>query len=270
MKRYYSDDLVELWHGDVRDGFPPSVERDSVSCAVTSPPYNVGLRYDEHDDAMDWAAYYDLGRGVCSDLLTAMHRGGRAWINVAPVVVPAAYEQWTDVAGFRVCLGELWATLLGGVGFGVRDWVAWISNRQPATKWGSWESPSSPNLRGGWETLIVASNGPWLRLVPEGFEGWRDQVGGWESLASNVWRIQPERNRHGHPAPFPVELAARCIRLSTWPGELVIDPFAGIGSTLVAARQLGRRAVGVELSERYCEIAARRLSQGCLEFGGVA
>jgi site-specific DNA-methyltransferase (adenine-specific) len=74
----------------------------------------------------------------------------------------------------------------------------------------------------------------------------------------------------GHPAPFPVELARRCIRLSTWPGEVVLDPFAGTGTTLLAARQLGRRATGVEVSEAYCFEIVDRLAQRSLDFHGAA
>jgi site-specific DNA-methyltransferase (adenine-specific) len=85
-----------------------------------------------------------------------------------------------------------------------------------------------------------------------------------------VWTIQPEHRDGNHPAPFPVELAGRCIRLSTWPGETVVDPFAGSGSTLIAARDLGRRAIGIERSEHYCERIVARLSQGALDFGGAA
>src|SRR5579875_2638720 len=85
------------------------------------------------------------------------------------------------------------------------------------------------------------------------------------ALVSNVWRVQPVAP-NGHPAPFPVELASRAIRLSTWPGEVVLDPFMGTGSTLVAARSLGRRAVGIDTSERYCEMAAKRLAQGVLDW----
>jgi site-specific DNA-methyltransferase (adenine-specific) len=73
-----------------------------------------------------------------------------------------------------------------------------------------------------------------------------------------------------HPAPFPVELAQRCIRLSTWPREVVLDPFAGTGTTLVAARQLGRRAIGIEASEAYCAHAVGRLAQGAFDFHGAA
>jgi site-specific DNA-methyltransferase (adenine-specific) len=67
-----------------------------------------------------------------------------------------------------------------------------------------------------------------------------------------------------------VKLARRAIRLSTWPEEVVLDPFAGSGTTLLAARQLGRCAVGIERSARYCDLAIRRLAQGNFDFKGAA
>ena len=72
---------------------------------------------------------------------------------------------------------------------------------------------------------------------------WRDENGGWPALVSNVWRMQPEQ-RNGQPAPFPIDLPTRAIRLSTWPGETVFDPFCGGGSTLRAAKDLGRKRSG--------------------------
>ena len=72
------------------------------------------------------------------------------------------------------------------------------------------------------------------------------------------------------PVPYSEALPLRCIAATTKPGDLVLEPFTGSGATLAAAKRLGRRAVGIELSEAYCEIAAKRLAQGVLNFGVTA
>ena len=94
---------------------------------------------------------------------------------------------------------------------------------------------------------------PAFRLKSKGASGLGD-----------VWRI-PQVSNPDHPAPFPIGLPAAAIE-TTGP-SLVLDPFAGIGTTLRAAMDAGVRSIGIEKSERYCEIAARRLSQGVLDFG---
>ncbi len=76
--------------------------------------------------------------------------------------------------------------------------------------------------------------------------------------------------KSGHPAVMPLELAMRATRLSTWPGEVVLDPFCGSGTTLLAAKLLERRAIGCDISERYCELSANRLSQQVFDFGQPA
>lgn len=70
----------------------------------------------------------------------------------------------------------------------------------------------------------------------------------------------------GHPAQFPIALPAWFISAATGPGGSVLDPFMGSGTTLRAAKDLGRKAIGIEINEAYCEIAAKRLSQGALNF----
>jgi site-specific DNA-methyltransferase (adenine-specific) len=87
---------------------------------------------------------------------------------------------------------------------------------------------------------------------------------------TTVWRITPRPQGIDHPCPFPIEIPSRIIQMYSLPGHTVIDPFMGSGTTLVAAKNLGRRAIGIELEEKYCEIAATRLSQQVLDFGGAA
>lgn len=261
---FYDDGQVTIYCADVRD-----VDLCEVAATVvTSPPYNVGLGYhaDPDSDALPWPAYRQLATDTASLIAGALVPGGRAWVNTA-VSVPAE----PGPAKRRVLLGHLWAGALDAAGLGLVDQVAWVSTRGAGTAWGSWQSPAAPNLRGDYEVVTVACRDAWERRAPAGLNGWRDGVGAWPSLCSTVWSIPPAvREPGGHPAPFPVELARRCIRLSTWPGEVVLDPFAGTGTTLVAARQLGRRAIGIERSEAYCLAAIDRLAQGAFDFAGAA
>ena len=271
---YYADEFVTLYHGDCREVLP-AIAR--VDCTVFSPPYNVALEYDEHHDVMPWDEYRRLANDVC-DLIARAQPHGRTWVNVTPIVptVPiAAGDHSGRASNARMSLLTIWDSALDRSDHQVWDYVAWATpGRGPGCAWGSWESPAGPNMRGEWEVILAAHTGPtWARETPTEHHKQKDRLGNWIELTTNVWSIRPQARgteTGDHPAPFPTELAMRCIRLSTWPGEIVLDPFAGSGSTLLAARELGRKAIGVELSERYCEIAARRLAQGVLDFGGVA
>jgi site-specific DNA-methyltransferase (adenine-specific) len=265
MTPYYDDGTCVVYHGDARDVDLVGV----AACAVTSPPYNVGIDYDVHDDTMAWNEYGDLARSSAAVIANALVESGRSWVNVAPVVqeTPGGAGRNGPHSGrsskSRHNMVRLWSDALERVDLSPADVIAWCSQRGSGTAWGSYEMPSAPNVRGDWEAVLWHYKGTFQRLPPAGCEGWRDKLGGWPQLVSNVWTIRPE-SRDEHPAPFPSELAMRCIRLSTWPGETVFDPFMGSGTTLRAAKDLGRRAIGVELSERYCEVAAKRLAQEVL------
>jgi DNA modification methylase len=265
-RAYWADDQVAILHADCRE----VSDLPAVACVVTSPPYNVGLDYDAHDDALDWDAYRALAEGSALTMARALVHGGRCWVNVVPVV-PAEQVVGRVHSGYtaarRVNLLGLWSSALDEAGLSLWDIVSWATpGRGPGTAWGSWQTPSAPNLRGEWEAVLAYCKGCWARETPAWVQkGWQDGLGNWPNLVTNVWRLQPVAP-NGHPAPFPVELASRAIRLSTWPGEVVLDPFMGTGSTLVAARALGRRAVGIEISERYCALAVERLAQGVLNF----
>jgi site-specific DNA-methyltransferase (adenine-specific) len=251
---YYQDGFCTIFNCDIREcpGLP------ELATVITSPPYNCKIDYGpDVDDAIPWDSYRELADATCRVSAKSLISGGRAWINVAPAV---PMREGTG----RISLLRLWEDALLAAGLDLWDYVSWpTQGRGPSTAWGSWQSPSSPNLRGEWEVILAAYKDTWAREAPEGQKEWRDENGGWTSLVSNVWRMQPEQ-RNGHPAPYPVDIPIRAIRLSTWPGETVFDPFCGSGTTLRVAKDLGRKAIGIELNERFCEQAARRLSQEVL------
>jgi site-specific DNA-methyltransferase (adenine-specific) len=266
---YYDDGQVAIYCADSRDFVPSRI----WDCVVTSPPYNVGMEYDSHHDVMAWGDYWEMTGQVCTTMTRFLAEGGRVWVNTA-VSVPRAVA-WRGSRADRstkkrVMLARDWSLYLEAAGLNLIDQIAWTSMRGSGTAWGSRQSPTAPNLRGDWEAITVACKGPWERHHPHGDGGWRDTLGGWPELCTTVWPLLPvsfssqAERRADHPAPFPIEMEARCIRLSTWPSEIVCDPFCGSGTTLVAARILGRRAVGIDISERYCELAARRVAQGVL------
>jgi len=255
------------------------IDDQSATCVVFSPPYNAGIDYDgdASSDQAPWPDYREMADAVMRETHRVLIDGGRCWINVTPTV-PTVARPSGDHSGStlaeRTSLVSVWMAAADSAGMQHRDLIAWVTEgRGPGCAWGSYESPAGPNLRGEWEAIIACSRGPWARVTPTEHKGWRDGEGGWPRLTSNVWKVQPERDRT-HPAAYPIELARRCIRLSSWPGELVVDPFAGSGTTLLAAQQLGRSAIGIERSERYAEMARHRTAQmglfGSLDNGGAA
>jgi DNA modification methylase len=283
---FYDDGQITLYCADLR-AVPASELAEAAACVVTSPPYNVGLGYDGDDrgDALGWDEYWRLADAAADLMARALVPGGRVWVNTAvsvPETPGAPGSNSGRTAKQRVLLARGWADALElGGRLVLVDQVSWPSVRTSGCAWGSWQSPAAPNLRGDHELITVACRDTWERQAPAGMEDWRDTLGGWEHLCSTVWpiptvggRIPPGTNTPGntigHPAPMPVEVARRCVRLSTWPDETVLDPFAGSGTTLLAARQLGRRAIGIERSERYCELAVDRLAQGAFDFRGAA
>lgn len=257
IKPYYDVDGIQIYHGNCHQVLGNILHfRAKVACVVTSPPYNSGAPYDEYGDSLPDDEYRRFAEETMRDLAWPVQDGGRCWVNCGTTV----HHSWLDAGR--------------SAGFRERFTVAWTYKAPTVeTAWGSWESPSGPNLRHGWEPVICFYSGEWLRKAPAGFESWRDKLGGWAMLSRRVWSIPAGASRRfgvegKHPAVMPTELARNCIRLSTWPGEVVLDPFMGSGTTLLAAKELGRRAIGIELSEAYCELAASRLAQGVLPLHG--
>lgn len=223
------------------------VPDESVGLAFTSPPYNAGKVYDLD---LNLEEYLDLISRVGAEVYRVLKPGGRYVINIAnlgrkPYIPLHAYFYARHMElGFLPAGEIIWQKGKGASG---------------NCAWGSWLSAKAPRLRDIHEYLLVFSKGSFSRE-----ESGESSIERDEFMAStlSVWEIPPESaKRVGHPAPFPVELAARVIRLYSYVGDVVLDPFNGSGSTCVAARLNRRHYVGYDIDPQYCRIAERRLAE---------
>ena len=219
---------------------------NSVALAFTSPPYNVGKDY---DDNMSLDEYLGLIKTVGKDVYRVLRPGGRYVINIAnlgrkPYIPLHTYFYKTHMDVGFLPMGEIiWQKGKGASG---------------NCAWGSWKSAKSPRLRDLHEYLLVFAKGSFSR--PEKGES---DISGEEFMEStlSIWQVPPESAKKvGHPAPFPVELASRVIKLYSYVNDVVLDPFVGSGTTCVAAKALKRHYVGFDISPEYCALAEKRLS----------
>ncbi len=256
-------------HGDARH--MDAVEDGSVALVVTSPPYFAGKTYEEEltreGVPSTYLEYLDLLSGVFAECVRKLEPGGRIAVNVANLGRKPYRSLSADV--IRILEHEL--------GLLLRGELIWQKGEgaSGSCAWGSFRSASNPVLRDISERVIVASKGRFDRartVKQRAAEGLPHEstlmTEDFMALTLDVWSIPPESARRvGHPAPFPVELPEQLIRLYTFKDDLVLDPFMGSGSALVAAAQLGRRYVGYDLDEGYVEIARRRVEDA--EQGGI-
>lgn len=250
---YYSDDSVTLWHGDMREIVPTLEVR--LDCVIADPPYaETSLAWDRWPDG--WPAVLAVA-GVRSMWCFGSMR--------------MFLDRRDEFAAWRLSQDVVWRKQ-NGTGFAA-DRLRRV--HEHALHW----------YRGGWSTVHhdtprIPRVGP---RVSHGYQGrggrthtgaiadgrnWVDT--GTRLMQSVVDVASMWRRGAVHPTEKPVELLAPLIRYACPPAGLVLDPFAGSGSTAVAARMSGRRAVLIEADERYCEVIARRLAQDVLPIGGAS
>ena len=219
---------------------------NSVHLMITSPPYNVSKEYDED---LTLEEYRALLRRVLGETYRVLVDGGRACVNVANV----GRKPYIPLHAF---LTEDMIKL----GFLMRGEVIWnkAGSAGPSTAWGSWKSATNPTLRDVHEYILIFSKGSYTRVK----EAKKSTIGRDEFLeyTKSIWTFPSESARRiGHPAPFPLELPRRLIELYSFAGDVVLDPFAGSGSTCIAALQAKRLYVGYEKDARYMKLAEKRI-----------
>ena len=180
----------------------------------------------------------------------------------------------TAASGDMGCRDRIEDRIVGDRDTNVRDSALALWGAGAWLMFGSWREPVlAAHTRIVWDKQIPGKGNwasPWAPCLDDiyvgGAWGWS---GSRDSSVISCQQYTPgQSTRPDHPTPKPASLMQALI--AKCPPGTIADPFAGSGSTLVAAKALGRKAIGVELEERYCEIAARRLAQDVLDFGGAA
>lgn len=250
----------EIRVGDVLEqlaALPP----DSVDVVVTSPPYNIGIAYRSHRDRLPRESYLDWMEQVALALRRVLKPDGALFLNIGATNA----DGWIahDVAArFRSH-------------FVLQNTISWVKSLSIGEEThGHFKPITSPRfLNNNHETIFhFTADGavPIDRLaVGVPFQD-KSNIGRWghatdRRCAGNVWFIPYEtvrsrRQKFDHPAGFPLALPERCIRLHGRADAVVLDPFLGAGTTLVAAERLGHRGVGIEIDPVYAAIARERIA----------
>jgi len=230
---------------DVLKEFPDN----SIDLIFTSPPYNFGLEYDKQDDASKWEHYFEKLFAIFDECVRVLKYGGRIAVNIQPLFsdyIPSHHI----ISNFFIDRKLIW-----------KGEILWEKNNYNCkyTAWGSWKSPSNPYLKYTWEFIEIFAKGTLKKDgSPEDADITSDEFKKWVVAK---WNIAPERNmkEYNHPAMFPEELALRIIKLFSFAGDIVLDPFNGVGTTTLMAKKLMRKFIGIDISQEYCEIAQKRL-----------
>ena len=224
-----------------------------VDLVITSPPYNFGLGYDLTEDGVDWERYFETLFAVFDECIRVLKYGGRIIVNIQPLFsdyIPSHHI----ISRYFMDQKLIW-----------KGEILWEKNNYNCkyTAWGSWKSPSNPYLKYTWEFLEIFAKGD---LKKEGQKENIDISGDeFKNWVVAKWPVAPERrmDTYDHPAMFPEELVERALKLFSYRGDFILDPFNGAGTTCVVAKRTGRQYLGIDISEKYCTVARKRLEELC-------
>lgn len=268
------DYIGKVVHGDCIEVMK-TMEEGSVDLIVTSPPYGVGIDYDVHEDDMVWEEYVKFTYSWMEQAFRVLKDDGRIALNIP-------YEINRQGKGGRIFMvSEVWQIMkeIGYKFFGVVDLEEESPHRSRTTAWGSWMSPSAPYIYNPKECVILAYKKNHIKKV-KGEPEWVGELGEKEDkngvmkpktfyteaqkrefidLVFGQWNYFAD-TRSLTKATFSMDIPTKAIKILTYKNDVVLDPFAGSGTSLVAAEVLDRQWIGIELSPQYAEIARKRVN----------
>ena len=256
-----------------------TIPEGSVDLVLTSPPYGVNIAYDVHNDDMTPEEYLKVTKEWMTEAYRVLKDDGRIALNIP-------YEINRQDKGGRVFLvSEVWQTMkqIGYKFFGIVDLEEESPHRSRTTAWGSWMSPSSPYIYNPKECVILAYKKEHIKKIkgqPQWTNEWidvedengvtkqkkvytEDQKREFIDLVFGQWNYFAD-TKSMTKATFSMDIPTKAIKILTYKNDVVLDPFAGSGTSLVAAEVLDRRWIGIELSPNYTVVARKRV-QGFID-----
>jgi site-specific DNA-methyltransferase (adenine-specific) len=245
-----------------------------IDLVVTSPPYNCGIKYDTHIDDLPMNEYWSWTREWLTETYRLIKDDGRVSINIP-------YEVNVQDRGGRVFFVSEFYQIMKEVGFkffGIVDLEEDSPHRSKTTAWGSWMSPSSPYIYNPKECVILAYKKNHIKKV-KGEPEWKgvpteiEQEDGtlkkkivyeekdkkeFMELVFGQWNYFAD-TKSLTKATFSMDIPTKAIKILSYKNDVVLDPFAGSGTSCVAAEILDRRWIGIELSENYTKVAQKRV-----------
>jgi len=246
-KIFYETPRIKIINDDILT--TREVGKNSVDLIVTSPPYNVDMKYNHHNDKISYVDYLRFSKRWISRCLNWLKEDGRFCLNI-PLDKNKDGQQ---------SVGADLTTIAKQVGFEYHSTIIWNEgNISRRTAWGSWMSASAPYVIAPVELIVILYKNRWKKTSGSKLSDVaRNEFIKW---TNGLWTFQGEsKKRVGHPTPFPIELSRRCIKLFSYVDDLVLDPFVGSGTTLVASALSNRQGIGIDIDLEYCKLAKKRL-----------
>lgn len=270
--------MIENFTGKILNGdcieVMKTMPEGSVDLVVTSPPYGVNIAYDVHDDDMTPEQYLQFTKEWMTEAYRVLKDDGRIALNIP-------YEINRQDKGGRIFMvSEVWQMMkqIGYKFFGIVDLEENSPHRSRTTAWGSWMSPSSPYIYNPKECVILAYKKQHIKKVkgePQWTNEWievedkngemkqkksytEEQKREFIDLVFGQWHYFAD-TKSLTKATFSMDIPTKAIKILTYKNDVVLDPFAGSGTSLVAAETLDRRWIGIELSPNYTEVATKRV-----------
>jgi len=250
-----------------------SLPESCVDLIVTSPPYNVGIDYDSYNDRQSMEDYWQFTKDWLSESYRILKDDGRIAVNIP-------YEVNVQDRGGRILFMSEFYQIMKNLGFkffGLVDLNEQSPHRSKTTAWGSWMSPSAPYIYNPKECVILGYKKNHIKKV-KGEPQWKGELVDLEqedgtvkqkmmyqeedkkefmSLVYGQWEYFADTKQQTK-ATFSMDIPMKAIKILTYRNDLVLDPFTGSGTSLVAAEVSGRRWLGIELSESYSKVAKDR------------